>query len=260
MARTGPAGAGRWRARRGVLAGLAGLTLLALSVTVQVGTAMGRAGSPLFVPRIGPWGPSAVAAVGSMWIVMMVAMMTPSAAPTVLAFAGLERRRTGRERSPWWRTAAFLAGYLLVWVGFSVVAAVAQWGLRTAALLAPGMRAASPWLGAALLLVAGVYQLSPAKAACLRHCRTPVGFLLSEWRDGPGGPLVMGVRHGAYCTGCCWALMGLLFVAGVMNAVWCAALAALVLAEKALPGGRWLARAAGVGLVGWGLVLAVGAL
>jgi predicted metal-binding membrane protein len=178
---------------------------------------------------------------------MMIAMMTPTAAPMVLTFMGLQRQRGVSEGSPWLPTVAFLGGYGMVWIGFSVLATLAQDALRSAALLTPcAMRTASPWLGAALLMSAGLFQFSSIKSACLSHCRTPVGFLLSEWRDGTRGALQMGVRHGLFCTGCCWLLMLLLFVAGVMNTACCAALAVLVLLEKALPYGIWLARAAGI--------------
>ncbi|MGH7935114.1 MAG: DUF2182 domain-containing protein [Candidatus Binataceae bacterium] len=177
----------------------------------------------------------------------------------VLAFAGLERRRIGGTGTPWRTTSSFLGGYLVVWMGFSVLVTVAQWGLHSAAMLsACGMKTASPSVDAVLLVSAGLFQFSSAKSACLKHCRTPVGFLLSEWRAGMGGALVMGVRHGLYCVGCCWLLMLLLFVAGVMNAAWCAALAALVLAERVLPGGLWLARAVGIVLALSGGGLAAG--
>lgn len=253
-----PAGPGLRPARAVVLAGILAVTVLAAVAVGGLGSRMGRPGSPLFVPAVGPWSVGQVGVVALMWSVMMVAMMTPSAAPMVAAFSNLERRRSGG--SPWAATASFLAGYLLVWAAFGVAATLAQWGLRSAALMAPGMRMASPWPGGVLLLAAGGFQLSPAKDACLRHCRTPIGFLLAEWREGRAGAALMGVRHGAYCVGCCWLLMALMLVAGVMNLAWCAALAVLVLAEKALPGGRRLARAAGVGLAGWGAVLIVGAL
>ncbi|MDP2481355.1 MAG: DUF2182 domain-containing protein [Candidatus Palauibacterales bacterium] len=241
-----------------VLAGLVAVTLLAALVVGGLGSRMGRPGSPLFVPAIGSWSLAQVGVVALMWSVMMVAMMTPSTMPMAITFSNLERRRNGA--APWAATAAFLGGYLLVWTAFSVGAALVQWGLRSAALMGPGMRTASPWLGGALLLGAGVFQFSSAKDACLRHCRTPVGFLLSEWREGPSGAVRMGMGHGAYCVGCCWLLMALMLVAGVMNVAWCAALAVLVLAEKALPGGRNLARVSGVGLAVWGTVLMVGAL
>jgi predicted metal-binding membrane protein len=242
-----------------VLGGLAALTLFTAVESRWVGDAMMRTSSPLLVSSLARWGPAELATIALMWGVMMIAMMTPTASPMVLSFAGLERRRIGGAGAPWGATSTFLGGYLLVWIAFSVVATLAQWGLHCAAMLsAGGMKTASAWVDAVLLVSAGVFQFSSAKSACLKHCRTPVGFLLSEWREGTGGALVMGVRHGLYCVGCCWLLMLLLFVVGVMNAAWCAALAALVLAERVLPGGLWLARAAGIVLALSGGGLAAG--
>ena len=242
-----------------VLGGLAALTLFTAVESRWVGDAMMRTSSPLLVSPMARWGPAELATIALMWSVMMIAMMTPTASPMVLAFAGLERRRLGGTGAPWRTTGTFLGGYLLVWMGFSVLATFAQWGLHCAAMLsACGMKTASTSIDAVLLVSAGLFQFSSAKSACLKHCRTPVGFLLSEWRAGMGGALVMGVRHGLYCVGCCWLLMLLLFVTGVMNIAWCAALAALVLAERLLPGGLWLARAAGIVLAVSGGGLAAG--
>jgi predicted metal-binding membrane protein len=240
-----------------VLGGLAALTLFAAIESRWVGHAMMNTPSRLLVCRLAGWGPAELAIIALMWSVMMVAMMTPTASPMVLAFAGLERQRIGGAGAPWRATSTFLGGYLLVWMGFSVLATVAQWGLHSAAMLSvDGMKTANASIDAVLLVGAGLFQFSSAKSACLKHCRTPVGFLISEWRSGMGGALVMGARHGLYCIGCCWLLMLLMFVAGVMNAAWCAALAALVLAERVLPGGLWLARAVGIvlALAGGGLV------
>ncbi len=243
-----------------VLGGLAALTLFTAVESRSVGDAMMRTPSPLLCVFLSArWGPAELATIALMWSVMMVAMMTPTASPMVLAFAGLERRRIGGTGAPWGTTSTFLSGYLLVWMGFSVLATLAQWGLHSAAMLsAGGMKMASSSVAAVLLVSAGVFQFSSAKSACLKHCRTPVGFLLSEWREGMGGALVMGVRHGLYCVGCCWLLMLLLFVVGVMNAAWCAALATLVLAERVLPGGLWLARTVGIVLALSGGALAAG--
>jgi len=242
-----------------VLGGLGALTLFTAVESRWVGDAMMDTSSSFLVFPLARWGPAELATIALMWGVMMIAMMTPTASPMVLSFAGLERRRAGAAEAPWRQTSIFLGGYLAVWLGFSVLATFVQWALHSAALLpACGMKAASPSLSAALLVSAGVFQFSSAKSACLKHCRTPVGFLLSEWRPGMRGALVMGVRHGLYCVGCCWLLMLLLFVAGVMNAAWCAALAALVLAERVLPGGPWLARGAGILLVLSGGALAAG--
>jgi predicted metal-binding membrane protein len=149
----------------------------------------------------------------------------------------------------------FLLGYFVVWTLFSVVAVVAQWGLHAAALLSPTMVSTSSILGGVLLIAAGVFQWTPLKHACLNHCRSPLGFLMTEWREGKGGALVMGVKHGSYCVGCCWILMALLFAAGVMNLLWVAAIAAFVLTEKVLPRGDLVGRIAGGVLVLAGIVI-----
>lgn len=174
-----------------------------------------------------PW--ETAAAVFVMWAGMMVAMMLPSAAPMILAFDTVERSGAGGRAS---RALVFAAAYLLVWVGFSALAAGAQWLLQAGGLLTPMIVSNSDGLTAGLLVLAGLYQLTPLKRACLRHCRTPLGFLMAEWREGTRGAFAMGLRHGLYCAGCCWALMLLLFVAGVMNPVWIAVLAVAVALEK----------------------------
>ena len=197
------------------------------------------------------FGPVDIILLFLMWAVMMVGMMVPSASPMVLAFAGINRRRR-QQGGPYVPTLVFLSGYLLVWAGFSMVATVAQVGLSLSLLLTPMMSSASPVLGGILLLAAGAFQMSPLKSACLRHCRTPMGFITNDWREGRGGALLMGLHHGSYCLGCCWALMGLLFLLGVMNLLWIAALAFIVLAEKVAPAGNWLARALGLAFLAWG--------
>ena len=150
-----------------------------------------------------------------MWSVMMVAMMLPSAAPTILLVLAAHRRSGGTGSVL--ASVCFLIGYLAIWTGFSGVAALTQWGLHRAALLSAEMRTSGPVLGGILLIAAGIYQWLPIKYACLSHCRSPLGFLTSHWKEGLAGSFEMGARHGAYCVGCCWALMALLFVAGVMN-------------------------------------------
>jgi predicted metal-binding membrane protein len=193
-----------------------------------------------------------------MWVTMMVAMMLPSAAPMILLVATVQRRRR-EHASPAPPTAIFAAGYLVLWTLFSAAAALTQWGLHQAALLSPAMASTSPVLGGLLLVTAGVYQWLPLKSACLSHCRSPLGFLGSEWREGSAGALVMGLRHGLFCLGCCWALMTLLFVAGVMNLLWVAAIAGLVLIEKLAPTGPWVGRLTGLALVAWGAWMLAGA-
>jgi len=167
-----------------------------------------------------------------MWAVMMVGMMLPSAAPTILLYAAMHRQK---GRVPYLSTAGFVSGYLTMWTLFSVAATAAQWGLAEAALVSPMMVSTSPYLGAGLLAAAGIYQMTPWKNACLSHCRGPIDFLQRHWRTGKLGAFRMGVEHGAFCLGCCWVIMALLFVGGVMNLVWIAAITVFVLIEKLLP-------------------------
>ena len=191
----------------------------------------------------------------SMWAVMMIAMMVPSAAPMVLVFARMDRAKgSGR---PYGTSTLFALGYVLVWAGFSVAATIMQWGLQNAALLSPMMVSTSAVLGGVLFIAAGVYQWTPLKYACLRHCRTPVSFIMGHWRPGPGGAFRMGVGHGAFCLGCCGFVMGLLFVGGVMNLAWVAAITVFVVAEKLLPKGEWVARVGGIAMVAAGIYLLV---
>jgi predicted metal-binding membrane protein len=195
----------------------------------------------------------------AMWFIMMVAMMVPSATPMLLLFAAVNRKRREQER-PFISTSIFLLGYLVVWSVFSAVATIVQWHLHESALLTPMMVSASPLLSGATLTAAGLFQLTPLKQTCLKHCRSPLGFLLNHWHDGTWGALLMGLRHGSYCLGCCWLLMGLLFVAGVMNLVWLAVITVFVLLEKVAPVGMHLSRATGLLLTGWGLWMVGGAL
>lgn len=185
-----------------------------------------------------------------MWWFMMIAMMLPSAAPMILLFAFLNRKNA--KGSPH-AVAAFISAYVFVWGGFSVTATAFQWGLEESALLSPRMNSADLIFGGALLIAAGVWQLSPLKHACLRHCRAPIEFFAHGWRTGVGGALRMGLEHGAYCLGCCWVLMALLFYGGVMNIWWIAGLAIYVLIEKVIPAGHWIGRGVGALLVVWGL-------
>lgn len=201
-----------------------------------------------------PWTAVEVLFTIAMWAVMMVGMMLPAAAPVILLFATVNRKRReqGDLAVP---TGIFILGYLSVWGAFSLAAGLAQWGLHTAALLSPAMTTTSPLVGGALLVAAGLYQLTPLKEACLAHCRSPLGFLMTEWRDGVAGALRMGLRHGSYCLGCCWILMTLLFVTGVMNLLWVALIALFVLVEKVAPGGRLIGRLASWALIVAGLVV-----
>jgi predicted metal-binding membrane protein len=189
----------------------------------------------------------------AMWAVMMVGMMAGTAAPVLLLFAAA---RAGRgDRGVRLAVVMFGLGYVTVWVGFSACAALAQWALHETAMLSPAMATSSPYLAGAILIVAGAYQLTPWKGACLTHCRSPLGFLMTNWHDGRLGALQMGARHGAYCLGCCWGLMCVLFVVGVMNLVWVAALTGFVLLEKIGPAGTVVARVAGAAMVLVGILL-----
>jgi predicted metal-binding membrane protein len=182
----------------------------------------------------------------------MVAMMIPSVTPMILLYASTIRRRDNKHNIMM-LTCLFVLGYLAIWTGFSILATIAQWGLHTASLLSPMMVSTSPILGGVILIAAGIFQLTPLKHACLRHCRSPLGFLMTEWRDGESGAFVMGLKHGMYCVGCCWLLMVLLFVTGVMNLLWIAFIAIFVLIEKLVPIGDWVARSAGILLIGYGI-------
>lgn len=184
----------------------------------------------------------------SMWAIMMAGMMLPSASPTTLIYAAVARKasRAGMPVAP---TAAFVVGYLTIWTLFSLAATLAQWILESMALLSPRMVSTSPVLGAGLLVAAGIYQLTPFKDACLEHCRSPAHFIAEHWRPGTAGAFRMGVVHGAYCLGCCWILMGLLFFGGVMNLLWIAAITLFVLLEKVLPFGAGGGRLAGIGMI-----------
>jgi predicted metal-binding membrane protein len=193
----------------------------------------------------------------AMWVVMMVGMMAGAAAPMLLLFAGAQAG-LGSQRTPM-ALPLFGLGYLTVWVGFSACAALAQEALHRAAMLSPAMAAASPRLSGAILIAAGAYQLTPFKGACLTRCRSPLGFLMTGWRDGAFGAFRMGLAHGTYCLGCCWALMGVLFAVGVMNLLWVAALTVLVLIEKVGPWGHTVARVAGAAIIVFGIVQEVAA-
>ncbi|MEN8144435.1 MAG: DUF2182 domain-containing protein [Gemmatimonadota bacterium] len=237
-----------------VLVSLAAVAALAWIYLAWLAADMAGGSSPMDMVRIRSWPPSEFVFVFLMWTVMMVGMMIPSALPMVLVYAGIVRKakRQGSAVAP---TFVFVGGYLFAWTLFSAVATIAQWSLDQAALLSPMMVASSPAIGAALLVVAGVYQLTPFKDACLAHCRSPAHFLAEKWRKGLGGAFRLGIQHGFYCLGCCWALMLLLFVGGVMNLLWIAAIAFFVLLEKTMPGGRRASILSGGALIAAGLLL-----
>lgn len=187
-----------------------------------------------------------------MWAAMMIGMMLPSALPTILVLRRAIRNDSS-VRSPVVRMSQFTSGYVLAWTGFSVVATLLQWGLAEAALMSPMMMVASPWLGGVLLIAAGAYQFTPLKYACIQHCRSPLAFLVEHWRPGLPNALELGMRHGLYCIGCCWALMLLLFVGGVMSLLWIGGITAFVLLEKLAPHGVQGGRLSGIALLLAGL-------
>jgi predicted metal-binding membrane protein len=192
-----------------------------------------------------------------MWVVMMIAMMVPSALPMTLVYAAVARK-AAREDRPVAPTSMFVSGYLVIWGLFALVATSAQMGLDRLSLLSPAMASASPLLGAGLLIAAGVYELTPLKHACLAHCRAPAHFIARHWRGGFTGAVRMGLALGAYCLGCCWILMGLLFVGGVMNLAWIAAIATFILLEKTVRFGETGGRVVGAAMILVGLVSLTG--
>lgn len=200
------------------------------------------------------WSAGHAAAIFLMWWAMMAAMMLPSAAPAILLFAGVNRGMARDGGAPV-SASVFAAGYLSVWGGFSLAATALHWALARIGLLNDMMESASVPLAAALLVAAGLWQLTPLKRACLSHCRSPLHFLAQSWRPGPAGAFRMGVEHGFYCLGCCWLLMALLFVGGVMNLFWIGALALIVFLEKTVLA-LWASRALGFGLIAGGVWLA----
>jgi predicted metal-binding membrane protein len=204
----------------------------------------------------GTWGAGHWFLVLGMWWVMMIAMMTPSAAPLILLYGRATRHAQagGRLAPGVVPTTAFAAGYLLIWLAFSVAATVIMWALeRVGAVSATNMGSRLAWMSASILIAAGLYQVSPLKHACLRVCRSPAEFLTKHWRPGAFGALRMGLEHGVFCVGCCWVLMALLFVGGVMNPLWIGILTIFVLAEKLGPQGPWLAYVSGLVLLAWGV-------
>jgi len=192
----------------------------------------------------------------AMWAVMQFAMMSPTAVPMILMHTKIQRNRYPDE-TPYLQTVIFFAGYIIVWTGFSAGIAAAQIFLQSSALLTPQMSAASPWLAGGILIAAGLFQFSKLKEVCLNGCRSPVTYFMLEWREGNFGALQMGLKHGLHCVGCCWVLMALLFVAGVMNLLWMAVITVFVLLEKVMPKGELFGKVGGVGMVIWGAVLII---
>lgn len=233
----------------------AGMGVSAFEMTrmSQSAVAEDMAGMAMISPAL--WNPDYAVLMFFMWWIMMVAMMLPSAAPMILLFATVNRRQ--REAGHHYvATSIFASGYLVAWAVFSSVATALQWAFEKAGFLSPALVGINAVFGSILLFAAGIYQLSPVKHACLRHCRSPIDFLSSHWRRGVRGALRLGFLHGAYCVGCCWFLMGLLFFGGVMNLYWIAGLALFVLFEKTIPVGHWVGYLTGIGLICAGVLVA----
>lgn len=245
---------------------LAWIYVLALAAGMNAATAgmagmdmQSMPGMTMMEPQFRPWTPALFAFMFSMWTVMMVGMMLPSAAPMILIYTQVARQATTLGKtfvSAGW----FTAGYLLVWIAFSFVATSAQWTLEQAALLSPAMVSASPVFGGIVLIVAGFYQFTPVKDVCLARCRAPLSFVQQHggFKGDVYGAVRLGALHGLYCVGCCWVLMALLFIGGVMNILWIAGLMVFVLLEKVLPGGRYLSRLAGVIMAAAGVAMLAG--
>ncbi len=245
-----------------VIAGLVAVTALAWMYMLHFASSMtslevSRNGGmdintmEMSMPRTLAWRSEDIVLNFIMWVVMMVAMMTPSVTPMILMVARVNRQRDA-DQTPIPTTIAFLLGYWMVWSSFSAGATLAQWGLHSAAILSTEMMRVTPLFGGILLILAGMYQFTRLKRVCLSHCRTPLTFLMTEWREGTRGALIMGVRHGSYCVGCCWLLMTLLFADGLMNLLWVALLAGCVLIEKVTSTGQWVSHAIGLLEIGWG--------
>ena len=243
-----------------VLAALAWAYVLWLAADMDMGDMdmsgfrMIPAGTALMMPATVPWNATEFAFVFAMWSVMMVGMMAPSATPMILIYARVGRQ-AAQQAKPFAASSWFASGYLLAWIGFALVATFAQWALECGSLLTPTMAAASAVLSGIVLIVAGLYQWTPLKDACLRQCQTPLQFIQHHggFRHDAFSSLALGGRHGAYCIGCCWVLMAILFVGGVMNVLWIVALTIFVLVEKMVPVGRVISRVTGAGFFACGV-------
>ena len=246
-----------------IIAGI--LAVAALSWAYMVYLAQGRGldmgiSMDMAMAQLNSWNAADFGLMFLMWAVMMTAMMIPTAAPMILLFATVNRRRR-ENHGPYVSTGVFMSGYVLAWCGFAIAATLGSWALHVNSLMDSMMgESSSAYLGGSLLMVAGAFQWSRLKYVCLTHCRSPISFLMTDWREGSMGALKMGLHHGTYCVGCCWVLMGLLFVLGVMNLLWIAALAGFVLLEKVAPQGLVVSRVTGLLLLGWGALMTAGVL
>lgn len=237
------------RERRNAIAGLVALSVLGWGLILWSVANMSSPIVALMMPMHSSWSLSQIIAVWLMWAVMMGAMMLPSALPMLVTYQRVVANQLPRSNGS---HRLFLAAYLLTWAAFSVAATSVQWGFQRADVLSHMLRLHGSLVGGIILIAAGAFQLTPLKAACLRNCRTPTGFLLTDWRPGHWGAFQMGLKHGQYCVGCCWALMMVLFVGGVMNLTTIALLSVVVTIEKAAPHGELFAKLGGVLLIAWG--------
>jgi predicted metal-binding membrane protein len=235
-----------------VVAGMLAVVVLSWAYLLAGAGTMQEMDGMLMPMSSGPWTLDHVLIMLLMWAVMMAAMMLPGAAPMILLYATIARGR-GASSMPATSSGIFAAGYVTIWSAFSLGAVALQYVLERLALLSPMMETTSKTLAGGILIAAGIYQWSPLKKTCLQGCRSPLDFVLTHWRPGARGAFVMGLQHGMYCVGCCWMLMLLLFVGGIMNLGWIAGLAILVLVEKLAPAGHWIGRGAGILLAGWGI-------
>jgi predicted metal-binding membrane protein len=237
------------------VAGLIAFTAASWVYLALVATKMGDMASIFAMPMTPAWSPTQAALMAFMWAVMMAAMMLPSAVPMVLTYDSLDRGSSGGRSGS---TPLFVGGYIVMWAVFAIGATVLQWQLHSMTLVNGMGVVTQGWFAGALLIGAGIIQFSPGKLSSLGACRTPMGFLMTSWRDGNTGALRMGIHHGRLCLGCCWSLMILLFVLGVMNLVWVAVLAIFVLAEKVAPRGVAISRIGGAVLMMWGALMVIG--
>ena len=243
------------RARATVVVGLVAFTAASWVYLAFVASAMGNMSSVLAMPMTPAWSPTETALMALMWAVMMAAMMLPSAVPMVITYDSLDRGSSGGRTGS---TPLFVSGYIVMWALFAVSATALQWALHTVALVNGMGVVTQGWFAGVLLIGAGIVQFTPGKLSSLGACRTPMGFLMTSWREGSGGAFRMGLHHGRLCLGCCWSLMLLLFVLGVMNLAWVAVLAIFVLLEKVAPRGVAISRIGGAVLMLGGSVVVVG--
>ncbi len=245
------------RDRSVVIVALAAVIALSWMYTIYLAGGLEPASAAdLAMPQAQYWSPPEFLFMFLMWVIMMVAMMLPSASPMILTYANAQRGKS-RSSEVLPGTTWLTLGYVAAWSVFSLIATLAQCALHAAALLSSAMASANSVLGGVILIAAGIFQWTPLKHACLAKCRSPMGFFMIEWRDGSRGAFVMGWRHGVYCVGCCWALMGLLFVTGVMNLLWIALISVFVLVEKIAPHPLRIAQVSGALLIAYGVILSV---